>query len=77
MKLISAMVGVLLVLAACDPNTPPAQSATTAADGGVVNQTDQMDSDLDGVPDQDDQCPDQKEDGLGAKPHDGCPNGRH
>jgi hypothetical protein len=57
----------------------PQQAASPAASGaqGCPSPpcTGVADSDGDGVPDTLDKCPTLKEDGKGAAPHDGCPDG--
>jgi hypothetical protein len=54
---------------------PPAAGGATPA-GSTASATDpsKTDSDEDGVFDDVDLCPNQKEDGKGSKPKDGCPD---
>jgi hypothetical protein len=55
--------GSVLFGAGCGSTPPPAAQAATTGD-----------ADGDGILDGVDRCPDKKEDGLGSKPVDGCPN---
>jgi hypothetical protein len=66
------VLGIGLALAgatACGDSTPP--PATPDSKAAPADPT--KDTDGDGVPDQTDKCPDQKEDGQGPDPKDGCP----
>jgi hypothetical protein len=73
-----AVVGMVVLGAGsvgCGGSSPPAaaapsSSSTTASAGAASSQ---KDSDDDGVFDDVDLCPNQKEDGKGDKPKDGCP----
>ena len=71
----SLVLGLLAVSAlGCGSSPPPAPAhATTAADLKNVAPGTEDDLDSDGVPNSEDKCPDQKEDGLPPLPKDGCP----
>ena len=83
-----ATLGIGMVLAAasvgCGGSAPPAVAAP--ASGGAppasagapsgAKPASMMDSDNDGVMDDVDLCPNEKEDGKGSAPGDGCPDGK-
>jgi len=60
----------------CGGSSPPPAAAGGATPAGSTASADpsKTDSDDDGVFDDVDLCPNQKEDGKGAKPKDGCPD---
>jgi hypothetical protein len=59
---------------ACADSTGPGAASPNGTTVSTTSVGLPGDDDGDGVPNADDQCPDKKEDGLGAKPKDGCPN---
>jgi hypothetical protein len=73
----SVVLGLLSVAAlGCGSSPPPAaaQPATHASvDTKNVAPGTEDDLDADGVPNTEDKCPNQKEDGLAPYPKDGCP----
>jgi hypothetical protein len=73
----SLVLGLLAVSALGCGSTPPpaAVQATTPAPVDLKNVAPgtQDDLDSDGVPNSEDKCPNQKEDGLLPNPKDGCP----
>jgi hypothetical protein len=73
----SVLLGLLAVSAlGCGSSPPPAPAhATTAGpvDPKNVAPGTEDDLDSDGVPNSEDKCPNQKEDGLPPSPKDGCP----
>ena len=73
----SLVLGLLAVSAlGCGSSPPPAPAhATTAASVDLKNVAPGTEDDLDsdGVPNSEDKCPNQKEDGLAPNPKDGCP----
>jgi hypothetical protein len=72
----SLVLGLLAVSAlGCGASPPPAPHATapSAVDLKNVAPGTEDDLDSDGVPNSEDKCPSQKEDGLPPNPKDGCP----
>jgi OmpA-OmpF porin, OOP family len=73
----SVLLGLLAASAlGCGSSPPPAPAhATTAGpvDPKNVAPGTEDDLDSDGVPNSEDKCPNQKEDGLPPNPKDGCP----
>ena len=75
--LIHASLGIGMVLVASSfgcggSSAPPA----AVAPGVGPKPLSTMDSDNDGITDDLDQCPNEKEDGKGPNPKDGCPEGK-
>jgi hypothetical protein len=80
MNKLSVFSPVLVLLAAsalgCGSSPPPAPAhATTSSSVDLKNVAPGTEDDLDsdGVPNSEDKCPNQKEDGLPPLPKDGCP----
>jgi len=73
-----ALLGIGMMLAAgsigCGGSSAPPPAAGGATPAGKSAST--MDSDDDGIFDDVDMCPNEKEDGKGANPKDGCPDGK-
>jgi hypothetical protein len=73
----SLLLGLLAASAlGCGSSPPPAPAQATApsaADLKNVAPGTEDDLDSDGVPNSQDKCPNQKEDGLPPNPKDGCP----
>jgi hypothetical protein len=71
----SLLLGLLVVNAlGCGSSPPPAPAHTTSqVDLKNVAPGTEDDLDSDGVPNSEDKCPNQKEDGLAPNPKDGCP----
>jgi len=74
-----ASLGIGMMLAAgsigCGGSSaPPATPGVMPAPGG--QSASKMDSDDDGIFDDVDMCPNEKEDGKGPNPKDGCPEGK-
>jgi hypothetical protein len=69
----SLVLGLLAVSALGCGSKPPPAHATTAVDLKNTAPGTEDDLDSDGVPNSEDKCPNQKEDGLPPNPKDGCP----
>ena len=71
----SLVLGLLAVSALGCGSSPPPAPAHTAAPMDLKNVAPGTEDDLDsdGVPNSEDKCPNQKEDGLAPNPKDGCP----
>jgi hypothetical protein len=64
-------VGLVSIGVACGSPPPPSSPDPVITAGAGTEK----DGDGDGIPDSVDKCLDKKEDGLGAQPKDGCPDG--
>ncbi len=71
----SLILGLAVTALGCGASPPPAPAAATPAPVDLKNVAPgtQDDLDSDGVPNADDKCPNEKEDGLPPLPKDGCP----
>ncbi len=72
MKNIITVAALSLVMFACGGSAPPPQDPSSPdPKAGAAGAT--KDTDGDGIPDDQDKCPDKKEDGQAPDPKDGCP----
>jgi hypothetical protein len=72
-------IGMILVVVSvgCGGSTTPAPATPGSAGSPPgAKPASMMDSDNDGVMDDVDMCPNEKEDGKGSAPGDGCPDGK-
>jgi hypothetical protein len=70
MKNILIIACLAVAMFACGGSPPPADPSSPDAKAGAAGA---KDSDGDGIPDDQDKCPNEKEDGQAPDPKDGCP----
>jgi hypothetical protein len=72
----AASLGIVLLLAAGSVGCGGSSGPPPAAAGSAGKSPSTMDSDDDGIFDDVDMCPTEKEDHKGSAPSDGCPDGK-